>query len=322
MKNRTVRGIAALTLGAALLLSACGDDTEDVTSTPGASATTPGAAPEETFATPTAEDVAALESVTWTGDAGSKPTLAFTAPLTVTTAVSRVVTEGTGEAPGEGGVVWVRAVTYDGSTAAELVGSASSWDAPQMLDLSTAPEGHPLAAILLGKTLGTQALYAAPVEKEDGTSVTALTALEIVAAPPTTTLEEGMPTATFDESGVPSITVQPGFAGPTELLTQVLVEGDGAVVEDGQTVTVNYSGWLQSTGEKFDSSWDRGETFDVAPIGSGAVIAGWDQGLVGQQVGSTVMLVIPSDLAYGPQGNASIPGGASLVFVVEIVAAT
>lgn len=315
MKNRTLRGLTALTLGAALLLSACGADADadEAEATPSATSAT---------ATPSAADVAALESVTWTGDLGTRPTLEFSTPFTVTADVSRVVTEGTGEETGVDGIVWVRGVTFDGSTGEEFASSSASWDTPEPLNLSTAPFGHPLATALQDKKVGTQALYAAPFEKAKGEFVTALTALEVVAAPPAITLEEGMPTATFDESGVPSITVQPGFSGPADLITQVLTEGDGAVVEAGQTVTVNYSGWLQSTGEKFDSSWDRGSTYDVTPVGTAEVIDGWNLGLVGQKVGSKIMLVIPPELGYGVQGSGTIPGGATLVFVVEIIAAT
>lgn len=309
--NRTARGMTALALGAALLLSACGADASE--EAPSASGTA---------AAPSAADVALLESVTWSGEAGSQPVLSFTAPLTVSSDVSRVVTEGTGADAADDGTVWVRSVTYDGSTGEEFAQSVGSWDVPEMLDLSGAPADHPLVTALSGKKVGTQSLYAGPFQQQDGTSVTALSALEIVETPPALTSEEGMPTVTFDEAGIPSIEITPGFAGPEDLIIDVLSEGDGAVVESGQTVTVNYTGWLQSTGAKFDSSWDRGTTFDVAPIGAGKVIAGWDQGLVGQQVGSTVLLVIPPDLGYGAAGGGSIPGGSTLIFVVEIVAAS
>lgn len=315
MKNRTARGVTALTLGAALLLSACGAD---------ASEDTPSASPSAsaTDYTPIAADVAALESVTWTDTEGGQPELSFTAPLSVTAEVSRVVTEGTGADSGEDGKVWIRSVIYDGSTGEEFPQSSGSWNVPEEIDLSSAPAGHPLLTALGNKKVGTQSLYAGPFEPGDGTTVTALSALEIVEAPAPLTREDGMPTATFDESGAPSITIQPGFAGPEELITEVLTEGGGAVVESGQNVTVNYSGWLQTTGAKFDSSWDRGAPFEVTPIGAGKVIAGWDQAVVGQRVGSTLLLVIPPDLAYGANGSGSIPGNASLIFVVEIISAS
>ena len=102
MTNRTARAITALTLGAALLLSACGSEERE--SPP----SSPPASEQPSAAAPSAEDVAALESVTWSGEADGKPTLTFTAPLTVTGDVSRVVTEGAGADAAADGTVWVR----------------------------------------------------------------------------------------------------------------------------------------------------------------------------------------------------------------------
>ncbi len=82
-----------------------------------------------------------------------------------------------------------------------------------------------------------------------------------------------------------------------------------------QTVTANYTGWVWD-GDKFDSSWDRGEAASF-PLTN--VVQGWQLGLTGQKVGSKMLLVIPSELGYGEQGSGdSIPGGATLVFVVDI----
>jgi FKBP-type peptidyl-prolyl cis-trans isomerases 1 len=95
-----------------------------------------------------------------------------------------------------------------------------------------------------------------------------------------------------------------------------LVQGDGPAVKSGQTITVNYVGVSNTTGEEFDSSWKRGEPASF-PIGTGGVIKGWDQGLVGVKVGSRVQLDIPSNLAYGDNGQ--VPG--PLRFVVDILGA-
>ena len=111
----------------------------------------------------------------------------------------------------------------------------------------------------------------------------------------------------------------PDSAAPAELEVQVLSRGDGDLVEAGQDIEVNYLG--QSWGGRvFDNSYDRGESSSF-PIGVGAVIAGWDEGLVGQQVGSRVLLSIPSHLGYGDRGvpQAGIRGGDTLVFVVDIL---
>ena len=77
---------------------------------------------------------------------------------------------------------------------------------------------------------------------------------------------------------------------------------------------------IYRTGKQFDSSWDRGAPADFA-IGTGKVIPGWDAGLVGQTVGSQVLLVVPPDQGYGASGNsqAGISGTDTLVFVVDIL---
>ncbi|OGP65938.1 MAG: hypothetical protein A2169_09395 [Deltaproteobacteria bacterium RBG_13_47_9] len=94
--------------------------------------------------------------------------------------------------------------------------------------------------------------------------------------------------------------------------------GDGATAQTGNTMTVNYSGWL-ADGTKFDSSIDKGTTFDFT-IGAGNVIAGWDEGVVGMRVNGTRLLVIPPDLGYGSSDYSSIPANSTLTFEVQLVA--
>src|SRR6266567_3300893 len=97
-------------------------------------------------------------------------------------------------------------------------------------------------------------------------------------------------------------------------------EGTGAAVKAGDTVSVLYTGKLMD-GTVFDASSKHGnQPFDFQ-VGAGMVIKGWDQGLVGAKVGEKRTLTIPSDLAYGPQGiPGTIPGGATLIFDVEVLA--
>jgi FKBP-type peptidyl-prolyl cis-trans isomerase len=84
------------------------------------------------------------------------------------------------------------------------------------------------------------------------------------------------------------------------------------------TVEVHYTGWLND-GTKFDSSVDRGQTISFPLNG---VIAGWTEGVGSMKVGGKRKLIIPSNLGYGPNGNGPIPGGATLIFDVELISVT
>jgi len=110
--------------------------------------------------------------------------------------------------------------------------------------------------------------------------------------------------------------VKAGTGDLTKLNVTTLVTGKGVELQAGQNVTVNYVGVTYKDGKEFDSSWKRSEAFTFQ-VGTGNVIQGWDQGLIGVKVGSRVQIDIPSNLAYGDNGN---PPGA-LRFVVDVLAA-
>jgi len=89
--------------------------------------------------------------------------------------------------------------------------------------------------------------------------------------------------------------------------------------ENGNQLTMHYTGTLQSDGTKFDSSVDRNEPFKFQ-LGVGQVIKGWDEGIVGMCVGEKRKLTVPPELGYGEQGAGDvIPGGATLVFDIELI---
>lgn len=100
-----------------------------------------------------------------------------------------------------------------------------------------------------------------------------------------------------------------------------LEAGTGAKLKSGDCVQVKYYGTLAKDGTVFDENFDKPTGFQFQ-LGKGNVIPGWDQGLVGAKVGTTLRLVIPSDLAYGDQSNGSIPANSDLVFVVKILKVT
>lgn len=97
-----------------------------------------------------------------------------------------------------------------------------------------------------------------------------------------------------------------------------VVEGTGETPEEGQTLLINYTGWLED-GSKFDSSYLRGQPLPFV-LGSGQAIPGWEEGLQGMQVGGQRLLVIPPELGYGAEGfQGVIPPNATLTFLVELV---
>jgi FKBP-type peptidyl-prolyl cis-trans isomerase FkpA len=105
-----------------------------------------------------------------------------------------------------------------------------------------------------------------------------------------------------------------------------LKAGTGEAVAAGKIAVVQYTGWLyeasarDNKGKQFDSSRTAGQPFRF-PLGTGQVIKGWDQGVVGMKVGESRRLIIPADLAYGDSGAGGvIPPGATLVFDIELVA--
>ena len=116
---------------------------------------------------------------------------------------------------------------------------------------------------------------------------------------------------------------QPVVTTPDGLKIIEIKVGTGATPKVGQTVIVNYTGWLYENGakgKKFDSSVDRNEPFEF-PLGKHEVIPGWDEGVATMKVGGKRTLIIPPELAYGAQGGGGgvIPRGATLIFDVELL---
>jgi FKBP-type peptidyl-prolyl cis-trans isomerase len=96
-----------------------------------------------------------------------------------------------------------------------------------------------------------------------------------------------------------------------------LESGNGTKVKAGDCLTVKYQGTL-TNGTEFDGNFDKPYTLKFK-VGQGQVIAGWDQGLLGMNVGGTRRLIIPPSLGYGSQSQSAIPANSTLVFVVKVL---
>jgi peptidylprolyl isomerase len=276
-----------------------------------------------------------LAAVTVSTDLSTKPTVTFHKPFAVKKTTDEVVTPGTGATLAKSQTITFDYLLVDGRTGKEL--ETSYGKTPSSLTIDKSKTLTQLVSSLTGQKVGSRLLVAiAPkdgVAKKLKTSSvkktdtllfvidvkTVRTPLARATGEPVAPVE-GLPTVTLAADGKPTITVPAGAAAPTQLVSQTLIKGTGAAVAAGQTVTVHYTGVIWASGKQFDSSWDKGQPFDVV-IGKGNVIAGWDEGLVGQTVGSQVLLVIPPDKGYGTTGqeSAGISGTDTLVFVVDIL---
>ncbi|PKQ18428.1 MAG: FKBP-type peptidylprolyl isomerase [Actinobacteria bacterium HGW-Actinobacteria-8] len=306
--------LSAALAAAALSLAACAPSQTD------------GASPSpepSAGAIAAVEPNAALEAMNWidNGD-GVAPDLEATTPVDFTGSGARLISDGDGELIAAGQMLALDYVIKSGADGTTLYSTYDTGSTEQVLYI-TGQIDPVIETVLDGAHVGTDFLYAVPDQGEGANimMVTVAGASDVLDRAEGTAVApvEGLPEVTLADDGAPSVTY-PSTDLPDGLIAQDLITGDGPVVEDGQSVTVHYTGWVWN-GDQFDSSWDRGapSTFTLT---AGGLIDGWVQGLVGKTVGSQVLLVVPSELGYGDEGSGdAIPGGATLVFVVDILAA-
>ena len=329
--STTIRKALAIVAGAAFVISlgACGSsgDTSDATKT----------------------SLDTLKGVSASGDLGSKPKVTFDTPLEMTDGAYATLQQGDGASVEDGQRLCVQTIAYNATTGEEL---GSTWesgpDCAVTVNSTTLNENY--YKLLKGAKLGTTfAFGVVDSSTSSGSSSSAgsssgsssgvstgsnyLYIITLVSASKdydkatgdkVTDIPADLPKVTLDGNGKPSIDMN-GYQGSDKLVVQTLIKGKGDKVTDKQTVKVKYSGWLLD-GTQFDSSWERSGSdstleADTYSGGQHSVITGWQQGLVGQTVGSQVLLVIPPDLGYGGNAQGSIPANSTLVFVVDILAA-
>jgi len=276
-----------------------------------------------------------FDAVTVTGAAGERPVITVNAPFGVKTSTVDVVNPGKGVKASKGSTITFDYVLVNGRTGEEIETSFGSEPVSLVLDPKQAEPT--LVKSLIGTPTGSRVLVAVapkdglakaassndPTIQKDDTLLflfdvrQSLKRAEGAAVAPVA----GLPTVKLAKNGAPTITMPKGDP-PTNLVAQPLIKGTGPVVTAGQKINVQYTGALWRDGKVFDSSWKRGESITF-PIGTGGVIAGWDEGLVGQTVGSQVLLVVPPDKGYGADGQpaAGIKGTDTMVFVVDILGA-
>jgi len=279
-----------------------------------------------------------LSRVTVSGAAGAKPSVKVPTPFSVKETTERVLTAGTGAVVTQGQKVTVDYSGFNGADGKEFNTSFGQKSPSFLLDAQQTLPG--LVKGIVGQKVGSRVLVAIPPTDAYGTQ-----GMQSAGIGPTDTIlivvdvkgvrnvlakatgapvapKAGLPTVKLAADGKPAITL-PGGNPPAQLVVQPLITGTGAKVTKGQQITVHYTGIIWPGGKQFDSSWDRKQPASFG-IGVAQVITGWDEGLVGQQIGSQVLLVIPPDKGYGAQGkpDGGIKGTDTLVFVVDILDAS
>lgn len=293
-----------------------------------ASATPSGSASASATPTRAATTITNLDAVSVTGDPGKAPTVKADWPIKIAKTTSKVLNAGSGRTVDSTATVNVNYVGINARTGKSFDSSFSRGQATSFsLDQVVAGFKKGLA----GKKVGDRVLIMMPgtdaYDSQGGASQVGINkgdslifVVEIKDASYKTaegtavTPPAGLPTVTM-KNNVPEVTI--GSAKkPASLVTQPLIKGAGRKVTIKDTVQVKYRTWSWSDSELIEDGFDGN---GVSGQMSG-VIEGWKKGLVGQTVGSRVMLIVPPDMAY-PKGNATpmIAKGETLVYVIDIL---
>lgn len=280
-----------------------------------------------------------LDSVTIEGDAGKKPEVTFDGQLDGDAAETKVIIEGDGDTVADGDTVSTNFWVGNGFTEKEA--QSTYGQGTQSVEL-TADVLEPLREAIIGNQVGDRVAVLTSAEDAYGkpgnptigigNKDAVLFVVDILDRSDTVPILDAPQGEEKEPAGwAPTLIETDGivtgldFASahtPTgELIATTLIKGDGAVVKEGQTLTVNYLGQVYNADAPFDESYSK-EPAEF-PIGVGQVIDGWDERLVGRTIGSRVILEIPPNKGYGAKGNkdAGIKGTDTLFFVIDILGA-
>lgn len=316
------RSIAALSAAAlsVLVLAGCSSDSE-----PSADDATPSAEATEAAAdlcdsaAPGGDDIDAVEV---SGEFGSEAKVSFDAPLELSEIERSVITEGSGDELEAGEYITYAATVYDAESG-EKVGS-EGYD--ELSALPASVEANNIFGMALGcATPGTRVAFTFPGQTaQDGTTVASQVYVldffdraETQAWGEPQDAPDGFPDVQLGEDGEPTVTIPDGLEVPKETEVATLLKGDGETVTEGDTVFLQYKGVKASDGEEFDSSWSRGAP-TALPAAAGSVIEGFAKAMIGQEVGSQVIAVIPKAEAYGTAEGHELQDE-DLIFVVDIL---
>ena len=311
MRLRPLAALSAVVVSTLLLAGCAG--TADGTATPSVTAAADlcsAAAPSGSIS----------DGIEVTGDVGAEPTVDFTKPIDIEglTLQRSITVEGDGAPLVAGDFVNYAATILDGTTGDVL--SQSGYEPGQILpeQISADNGGQLFGCAPIGSRLTVAAATG------DQTTPSVVYVIDVLGVTPTAAWGEpqepvdGMPTVTLADDGAPTITI-PDASAPTETKVVDLKTGDGPVVAAGDQVLLQYTGVRWSSGETFDSTWDKGGVPTV--LTTTGVVAGFQKALEGQTAGSQVLVVMTPADGYGDgEINTTDLKGETLVFVIDILA--
>lgn len=284
-----------------------------------------------TSAQTVAAKATSLDSVKVAGAFNKAPKVTFPSPLSISKTGHKTLIKGSGAKVAKGQQLTVQMTAVSGKTG-KTFDSTFAQKKAAGFPMDTAQINPDLFNALLGQTVGSRVLLNLQgTTPDDNSPQTIVYIIDVMKASKAPTVlkraegkkvaaKKGLPKVTLAANGQPAIS-KPTGSKPKKLVVQPTIQGKGAKVKKGQTVTFHYSGWLWDDNKKtFDSSWSKGQPASFQ-IGTGQLIKGWDKGIVGQRVGSQLLMIVPPDRGYGASGNSSIPGNSTLIFVIDILAA-
>lgn len=280
---------------------------------------------------PEASAGASSDAIVVTGDFGEAPDVEFPTPLVPEATQCTEVIEGEGPLLQPDQMVLLGAALYDAQTGEQIQVIGFDDEDPVPLTLG----GNTLEGFAKGLSCAREgsrvAVVVPPVDAENPStgeqpegSLVAVFDVQRAFLPRANgaarLTRDGFPAVVLAPDGRPGITVPK--AAPFETTeVEVLKEGNGPVVEDGDQVVVHYTGVTWADNEVFDSSWESGTpaVFTVATGEGSQVIPGFAEAVIGQKVGSQVgVIVAPAD-GYGDQASEGIPANSTLFFVIDIL---
>jgi peptidylprolyl isomerase len=314
--SRRLRRLPAVLLPVVLLtgLAACGDDEGSAT------------------------DSEALQAVTIDGEAGKAPKVTFDEEMSSDKLETEVLEEGDGAEVKEGDKVVTHIWIGNGFTKKKAF---STYDQKRPEVVTVDENLSPIfGKAMEGQTVGSRVAVTAPADEAFGPEgnpqlgiankdavlviVDLISVQEVLDGPKGTEQKAPAwaPKLVEKDGNVTSLDFTGTPKPDGKLHSAALIEGEGAAVQSGQTITVDYRGQVYAAKKPFDESYSK-EPASFA-IGTGGVIPGWDKALVGAKVGSRMILAIPPEDGYGAEGNesAGIKGTDTLYFVVDILSAS